>query len=295
MSLESLPAETREIATMVKDDPSNLIHFDSLVARPRLYLSNNLFRQFPTPILDLSNLRLLSLRQNKLTHIPPGIRNLVKLETLNISGNRLQSLPIEVLDLMSKHRLTELHCDPNPWLVPPAQHDQDSTNNPDHQRISAQPRYNCTDHAGPVKKIYTWHTPLTLTASTLTSAATASDSIRQSMPSLTELVLRQLSRSNPTKRDLTSLMPEHTSPGVLSQLHDLHQAQLDGGRCCVKCGREFIRAGTTWIEWWDIMLNGVISRTGPATEHVVQSPFPLTTSLVLPFEVADCGSCSRSK
>lgn len=286
MQLESLPPETRELTFMVKNDPSSLIHFDSLVARPRLYLANNLLRQFPSPVLDLSNLRLLSLRQNKLTYLPPGIRSLIRLETLNISANKLQSLPIEILDLFTKHRLTVLLCDPNPWLSRPSDDEQYGTKYMHCQRVSAQPRH--ITKLPP--ELIGWHTPLTLVASN----AKPFDDIQPAIPSLSELVLRQLSVYNSSKRDLSTLMADDAPSKVVNLLQELHRAQNDGGRQCAYCGGGMVIPARKWIEWWDIMSSGSVFQSGVVRSgdyETLRKEIPSQPSLVLPFEVAVCGGC----
>lgn len=279
MHLEQLPPAIRELATMIKDDPASSMQFESLVARPRLYLSNNLFRAFPAPILELSNLRLLSLRQNKLTRLPPGIRNLVKLETLNVSGNRLQYLPIEVLDLMSNHRLVELQSEPNPWVT--CTEEQKKTD-PEMTRMSNRPRLYVRslphdDHEG-------YHTLLSLAA---TDRQQLGSTQKSRVPSLSEMVLRQLSKVNQSKRELTPLMPEGTSSHVIELLDDLHDAQNEGGRQCARCKRRYSTPAEKWIEWWDIRSRGMSSHTD------ILNQVSATTKLghILPFEVGVCESC----
>lgn len=283
MNLEELPAGIREIATMIKDDPASSLQFESLVARPRLYLSNNVFRRFPTPILELSNLRLLSLRQNKLTTLPPGIRNLIKLETLNISGNRLQFLPIEVLDLMSNHRLVEIQSEPNPWI---ACTEEQKRTDPEKTRISNRPRLYVRSQPHDDQEGY--HTLLSLTATNRSRPAEASDFTQKlKVPSLSEMVLRQLNRVNHSKRELASLMPEGTGSRVVELLGDLHTAQVEGDRQCARCKRRYVTPAERWIEWWDIRSRGMSSHADVLNQVAPASKL----GHVLPFEVGVCEGC----
>lgn len=299
--LDTLPLETRELATMIKDDPASPMQFESLVARPKLYLANNLFRKFPTPLLELSNLRLLSLRQNKLTRLPPGIRNLVKLETLNVSANRLECLPIEVLDLMSNHRLVELQSEPNPWVTCT---EEQRKNDPEKTRISNRPRLYLRGHRVHDDDDEGYHTLLSLVATSQPPPDTSStDPIHDQqraaikIPSLSELVLRQLNKVNNSKRDLTCLMPEGTGPRVLQLLGDLHDAQREGDRRCARCKRRHVTPARTWFEWWDIRLKGMSSRADlPPDEASAAAAAGAAGGVhgpghVLPFEVGVCESC----
>ena len=271
MKLETIPEDIRGLATMVSNDKADQMQYDSLVARPRLYLANNLLRDLPSPVLELTNLRLLSLRQNKLTRLPPGIRSLVKLEELNIAGNKLQSLPIEVLDLMANHRLQKVQSEPNPWLEIPDKRDQPW---PFPSRLPNRAQW----QVGQATEKTTGDIiTLKLTATTEKPVALS----KPKVPALCELVLRQLSKSNNSKENLSSLMPKFAPSSVTEMLQDLHDAQLGGGRQCVGCKRAYVQPVEKWIEWWYIL-------GGPRV--------PLTTggmdrSSVLPFEVGICGSC----
>jgi len=283
MELDSLPLEVREISIMIKDDPAAQMQFDSLVARPRLYLSNNLMRQFPTPLLELQNLRLLSLRQNKLTRLPPGIRNLVRLETLNISGNNLQYLPLEVLDLMINCRLTELLSEPNPWLT---HTEEQSSARLGKSRLSSRPSLH-TMKGHPKRIGEDYHLILQVVATSEPREQLPQDQTQRRIPSLCELVLRQLSKFNNSKRDLSPLMPEDAPVSITNMLKDLHRSQSDGDRRCAWCKRLYVMPAQTWTEWWDVHLvkkdraHDDLSEFGPAIgRHVV------------PFEVGICGGCA---
>lgn len=283
MNLEELPTGVGELATMIKDDSASSMQFESLVARPRLYLSNNIFRSFPTPILELSNLRLLSLRQNKLTKLPPGIRNLVKLETLNVSGNRLQSLPIEVLDLMSNHRLVELQSEPNPWVT----HTENQiTSDPLKTRVSSRPRLYVRSYTSDDQEGY--HTLISLVATSREQPLAGADSPQDlKVPTLSEMVLRQLSKVNNSKRDLAPLMPEGTGPRVMDLLGELHTAQIEGDRQCARCKRRYVSPAEKWVEWWDIRLRGMVSHA----DVLNNVPPPSKVGHVLPFEIGVCERC----
>lgn len=283
MGLESLPLEVRELSTMIKDDPAEQMHFDSLVARPRLYLSNNVLRQFPTPLLELSNLRLLSLRQNKLVRLPPGIRNLVKLETLNISGNKLQSLPLEVLDLMIKCRLTELLSEPNPWLTyTEAQGDATLRK----ARPSSRPSLH-TLVKNPKRSGEDYQLILQLVATSEACTENSDGQSQRRIPPLSELVLRQLSKLNNSKRDLSPLMPDDAPVSINHMLKDLNASQTEGDRRCAWCKRLYVMPTQTWMEWWDVNL---VKKDRARND--LSEPGPAVGRHVVPFESAICGACA---
>lgn len=263
---------------MVKDEPAHQLQFDSFVARPRLYLSNNILRELPSPVTELTNLRLLSLRQNKLTRLPPGIRNLVKLETLNISGNKLQLLPVEVLHLVKHHRLTELLSDPNPWL---------QYTNVQKEEI-AETFYTTVPRNGVPCSV-----SLRLVASDrehFPSSARVSEGEEQChVPPLSEIILRQLSKINNSKRDLSPLMPTDCPPRVTDMLRDLHCAQSEGDRHCSWCQRQYVRPAKRWIQWWGMTVR--IEKFEPLPEGSFHDDQP---QHVLPFEVGICGGCVKT-
>jgi len=64
----------------------------------------------------VSNLAVLSLRNNQLTTLSPGVGRLADLVELNLANNRLEYLPAEVTQL---DKLSNLTLHPNRWLPPP--------------------------------------------------------------------------------------------------------------------------------------------------------------------------------
>lgn len=85
----------------------------------KLFLGNNQLSTFPSALLNLQHLTVLSLRNNKLTELPPAIAKLTNLTTLNIANNRLRHLPGELIDLMEcASGLHTLNIHPNPFFQP---------------------------------------------------------------------------------------------------------------------------------------------------------------------------------
>ncbi|GAA5980576.1 hypothetical protein JCM10908_001694 [Rhodotorula pacifica] len=83
-----------------------------------LHLGNNdiTVEAISKSLWTLSNLHVLSLRQNQLDSLPEGIGRLTSLHTLNVASNQIRYLPAEILNL---DNLAILNLHPNPWLAPP--------------------------------------------------------------------------------------------------------------------------------------------------------------------------------
>lgn len=227
LGLSSLPTEIADLQALTKQ--TNIVEgmLDtgaSFEVELRLYLANNLFIRVPKPILNLTNMRVLSLRQNNLTKIPYGIRSLVNLQTLNVSGNELQYLPFEVLELIRFHNLRHIIADPNPWLE-----------KPDHSHGSTV--ILAGKHCPKMTRLCIEDKSLKSTSS--------------QVPALVETVLRQIARIEP-REDLVPYMPPSTSQIVVEALKTQQEAQEEGGRCCASCKRLIVLPGMERIEWWTI-------------------------------------------
>lgn len=213
--MDSLPEEITSLQTLAKQDeivPGMLDTGTDLEPRLRVYLANNLFTNFPTPILDLENLRLLSLRNNGLTSIPPGIRALINLETLNIAGNQLTELPFEIVVLARAHKLTKLMSAGNPWQQKPISLGQDNLSDSNMPRLVEMGMNRAPG-----------------------------------VPSLGETVLRQLAKLDPKQKiDFRGLMPNGTSEMVLDKLDLLRKSPNSQ---CGYCGRLIVMAASERLEW----------------------------------------------
>ena len=234
MALTNLPTEITSLNTLTKH--TNLVtgmldDGELLEAQLRLFLGNNLLRRVPRELLDLTSLRFLSLRQNKLTSIPPGIRNLVNLEHLNVAGNRLTYLPFEVIELMRCHNLGTVIAEPNPWLL----ENTSDTSWTVTECVSADVR----------TSIFRFD------PTTTTAIPGNPQGLESTVPSLTEMALRSLSRLW-IPSDLSDSMPSDTPPRVLKALSTLHSCHLDGGHRCSSCHREIVQAGHERMEWWNL-------------------------------------------
>ena len=242
MLLSTLPSEVTSLKTLSKQAeivPGMLDVGTDLEAKLRLYLGNNLFVQFPTPVLDLRNLRGLSLRQNHITSIPPAIRELVNLESLNVAGNQLQELPFEVIELVKFHSLRVLTTDPNPF----------KETIPDGFQIEELRAFDVApDTAAP--KLYRrtfWDLCGDESESTTKTSIYATNS---GVPSLRELALRKLSQLDPLSHmDFVDFMPEDSPVSILE---DLSLLKTQPGRRCTRCHRPIVLAAKQWTERWQV-------------------------------------------
>ncbi|KAL2829390.1 hypothetical protein BJY01DRAFT_227924 [Aspergillus pseudoustus] len=252
----------------IKEPPITEEVYSSLQPFLRLFLSGNALPSLTGELFELDSLRVLSLRNNKLTEIPPAIRRLTKLQELNISVNRLSLLPWELLWLIKKGDLKHLTVQPNPlsqieesqisqWHLPTENHEDmksceydgpppEEAWAPIHVATGPIIRYNM--EGVPLSECRSpsfSHTPSNLDSQSQHQAASR-------VPSLRETALLCFSKS--TAFD-TDLIPEDDTPGfpnlllrLLRQARDVRNA---GGRSCSICHRSFVIARTEWIEWWD--------------------------------------------
>ena len=124
-----------------------------------LHLGNNdiTVDAISNSLWTLSNLHVLSLRQNRLDALPEGIGRLTSLHTLNLASNQLKFLPAEILNL---DNLAILNLHPNPWLAPPpsattAPLDPPSQTEAEDSTGTAQPRRRRRRVLGPLQVHFT--------------------------------------------------------------------------------------------------------------------------------------------
>jgi len=253
MSLNSLPPDVASLKSLTKHSalaalPSSQGAYSSLEAHLRLYLANNSFTQIPPVVLDLTNLRFLSLRQNDLTKIPPGIRQLVNLETLNVSGNKLKYLPFEVLELIQFQGLKQLIADPNPWITPSASAMQVA------KPVLVQHRLHSTHSKRIAMDIPESLRPNGMVDWTAQERSKfTADANSSHCPGLAELVLRRISKLQ-SLSNLEEWVSDDIPDTVQTMLITARDAQISGGRLCTICGQSFILPRKQWIEWWTLNL-----------------------------------------
>ncbi|KAK4541543.1 hypothetical protein LTR36_007840 [Oleoguttula mirabilis] len=99
--------------------PPSEDEFSPLTPSIQLFLSRNQLTALPLELFNLTNISVLSLRNNDLQHLSPAIARLNKLKELNIAGNNISYLPWELLELLDrrgKHR--QITVRPNPLIEP---------------------------------------------------------------------------------------------------------------------------------------------------------------------------------
>ncbi|KAK3298571.1 uncharacterized protein B0H64DRAFT_78316 [Chaetomium fimeti] len=121
LSLETVSPEVVKLISEISPIPTVTrdVAFEQRDPEIQLYLSQNLFRSFPTAILNLEHLTLLSLRANNLDQIPPAIGKLTNLEALNLGQNFIRVFPGEMLNLLHRgSKLRNLGFQPNRFWQP---------------------------------------------------------------------------------------------------------------------------------------------------------------------------------
>jgi Leucine-rich repeat (LRR) protein len=254
LQLDGLPAEISLLKSLTKhnritDLPANDQGYSSIEAKLRLYLGNNALFRVPTAILELDNLRLLSLRQNNLSHIPAGVRKFVNLESLNISGNRLRYLPFEIIELFHRHSLVELVADPNPWEECMFGQEGGAVD-----EVSLTNQRKCLDDGRGYLKAHIGRSTLFRANGTPyveSKSSTSVDANKSRAPHLTELVLRRLAKV-PKLSSIDSTVIEELPETMQRMLSEVQDAQMGGGRQCTKCHSAIVMPRKQWLEWWSI-------------------------------------------
>lgn len=243
LALTSLPPSITDLKSMIKrivasSDDAKLAPFE---AELKMFLGNNSFSEFPSNLLELTNIQILSIRQNKLSDLPTGIRNLVNLKELNISSNNLSALPFEVMGLLQKAELRTIQSRPNPWTpLPTGQECLSDVPLP--QILTRSLNY--------LRRVAVGH--LVEYSPSGNRQLGPNPAMQSKCPPLSEVVLRALSRHNTTKSDLSVLLNEYDPETPKRLLRMLHLVQSAGGRHCTFCDREMILPRSQWTEWWDV-------------------------------------------
>ncbi|RAK75580.1 leucine-rich repeat domain-containing protein, partial [Aspergillus fijiensis CBS 313.89] len=273
----------------IKEPPVTEDVYTSLEPFLRLFLAGNALPKLCGELFELDTLRVLSLRNNKLTEIPAAIRRLTMLQEVNLSVNRLRSLPWELLWLIRKGDLKHLTVRPNPLLqIDDGAHDPEAAVAEWH--IPREELRSCVYEGpapeqawapvhvatGPVRR-YNAEGVLLLPPAGSSSqpvgtameldAATDTDTdpstnpqdrpcptplppAASRVPSLREVALLSLTRS--PSFDLLSDAELAGYPALMLRLlRDAREVRAAGGRSCSVCHRGFVLARTEWIEWWD--------------------------------------------
>ncbi|RAH42066.1 leucine-rich repeat domain-containing protein [Aspergillus brunneoviolaceus CBS 621.78] len=273
----------------IKEPPVTEDVYTSLEPFLRLFLAGNALPKLCGELFELDTLRVLSLRNNKLTEIPAAIRRLTMLQEVNLSVNRLRSLPWELLWLIRKGDLKHLTVRPNPLLqIDDGAHDPEAAVAewhvpreelrscvyegpapeqawaPVHVATGPVRRYNAEgvlllppagSSSQPVGTAMELDAPSDTDPDPDTNpqdrpCPTPLPPAASRVPSLREVALLSLTRS--PSFDLLSDAELAGYPALMLRLlRDAREVRAAGGRSCSVCHRGFVLARTEWIEWWD--------------------------------------------
>lgn len=113
----------RHAHTDLRQPPSE-DEFGPLTPSIQLFLSGNSLSALPHELFALTNISVLSVRNNELTHIPPSIDRLLGLKELNLAQNNIRWLPWEMLDILHCRGTHRRHIiRPNPLIDPASEMD----------------------------------------------------------------------------------------------------------------------------------------------------------------------------
>lgn len=118
--LERLALSHNQISTF----PSR---FSECTSLRYLNVRNNVIRDFPLCICQLTSLEILDLKGNKLKTIPPELVKLTSLKVLSVEKNRIEVLPLCLADMAS---LQVIKLQGNPVRFPPKEILQPSATSP---------------------------------------------------------------------------------------------------------------------------------------------------------------------
>ncbi|KAI9929258.1 hypothetical protein ASPWEDRAFT_353125 [Aspergillus wentii DTO 134E9] len=245
----------------INEPPISEDVYSSLEPFLRIFLAGNSLVSLSSEIFELGTLKVLSLRNNKLTSIPPAIRTLTMLQDINVSVNRLEYLPWELLWLIKKGDLKHLIVRPNPLLqideTEIAQwHSSDGVNEPTDALKLCEYQGPAPEEAwapihvatSPVRRFNMEGMPMLDGQPGMPSNDKNNEPSR--VPSLREASLVALSRSPLFEQLPDSEIAEF--PELMSRLvRQAREVRNIGGRCCSVCHRSFVIPRTEWLEWWD--------------------------------------------
>ncbi|PKY06566.1 leucine rich repeat domain protein [Aspergillus campestris IBT 28561] len=262
----------------VKEAPISEDVYSSLRPFLRMFLAGNSLSDVPGDLFDLDALRVLSLRNNRLTEIPPAIRKLTMLQEVNLAVNELRFLPWELLWLIKKGDLKHLTVRPNPlWRIDEAEitHWFSLDGAP---ATSPEEALTLHTYEGPAPEeawapIHVATGPVRLfNMEGVMVDAPPTNTNESRVPSLREVSLLAFTQS--PFSDLVSDTDMANCPGLVpSLLRQARAVRNGGGRCCTVCHRSFVIARAEWIEWWDCSVyeNGL---KGPRSSGEKLRPLP---------------------
>ena len=245
------------------------VRYNSLVPRLGLFLRNNTLRALPGEIYKLSNLRTLSVQQNRVQELSPSIANLVHLRELNLSVNHLRYLPYEILKLC-KGRLTGLRIRSNPFSEPLPRNWKANA-----QILSDQMFMNWLHSNGPSLRARSTTAYFDAFGKVCRASCPAPSKAEEYLcppeipwnpldlsiytscraPSLAELCLRACQGSAFLGDFAASPSNEDGIPdSIVPLLQEAWTTQDAGQKLCSVCKKPYIIARTEWLEWWSHFL-----------------------------------------
>ncbi|KAJ5888446.1 hypothetical protein N7495_008487 [Penicillium taxi] len=231
-----------------------------------IYLSGNSLTSLHNELFELGDLKVLSVRNNKLNEIPANIRKLTGLEVLNIAVNDLSFLPYELLGLLHAE-LKHFTAYPNPFpSIEEAQIAQ-WHRNPTKKEGEETPLHDLLyfdeyDGEPPVDAGAAIHVATGPTVKldvegrkmedNLRSPSTimASNDYLSNAPSLRELSLRAVCKLPDIEHVTDEELAVFPKP-VATLLRQAKKVRAAGGQHCSVCQQEYVIPRAEWLEWWD--------------------------------------------
>ena len=254
-----------------------------------MHLSNASLTSLPGSLFSLTNLTVLSLRNNNLKEVPDAIQGLTNLKEFHVGSNQLRFLPYSLLSLskLIRKRRGRLTVHPNPFLrqhpllwTPPTspsekrhwvryrktgrivkvklssrKHDVLVSTPTSFLDVRGQPLR--TSAPRPSTTQCAWLRPSDVESETSAppdevSSRLSEGGVPSRVPSLTELCLRAL-LSEPSLPQLTFIMPPEfpRHKHLLKKAYQVREASCETrpAQKCTICGNSFIIPRTEWMEW----------------------------------------------
>ena len=282
------------------------VFFEQRPPAIQLYLAANGIDRFPTGILNIQHLTVLSLRGNNLKELPPALASLTHLKFLNVAQNALQFLPAELLTLLKpRGRLEDLKCQPNPFfdikedryhVYGPAEYEsgtfgvtEESCGEWEGFKLTATLRARSPvqfSHRGTV--VSNFKLPPSQEVSTgvrwnileqeefwhlqTPKATTALHGPRRGPASLFEQALR-VAVTRTDHDEIQELLRDPTAPDhFLPTFQRAAEMEAMGGQSCCVCKRDMVVPATEWVEFRELDRvkmenNGQLPSAGDALEH----------------------------
>lgn len=250
--------------------PVSEAYFEELAQPLELLMTHNQLAEIPEEIYNLTNLKFLSVRANKITEILPSISRLRQMTGLSVGSNNLKWLPGELIGLMSINleRVT-LHC--NPFIRPVLSAEAARKESDSLLLDSGKPTIPSWCRA-PLCRFRSETAYLNIDGTCIPGWAPAPSQVDESVPaqnanwvrptlvgpaaeekshtpSLFELSLRACYHA-PNLAQLPFLLPSTCPPSIPRLLKHAWRVSVAGGMQCSICSKNYLVPRTEWMEWW---------------------------------------------